>query len=157
MSYEFIKLSEVEKVETSHNANLLIEEDGEIKRLSTDNINFGGSGNQVQADWNETDDTSPAYIMNKPEISDGIIYISLDCGGAFVKSDGNYYTVNELKELWKAGARIRFDNNYRTGGEFGASDVIAADLSDYTGWNRIGFYVYNIWNSTIEFRQIYEA
>lgn len=151
MSYEFIKLSEVEQVETSYNANLLIEEDGQIKRLSTANINFGGSGNQVQADWNETDDTSPAYIMNKPEISDGIIYISLDCGGIFVKSDGSSYTVNELKELWKTGARIRIDYNYRTEGEFGASDVIAADLSDYTGWNRIGFYVYNPYDSAIEF------
>ena len=157
MSYEFIKLSEVEKVETSHNANLLIEEDGEIKRLSTDNINFGGNGNQVQADWNEKDDTSPAYIMNKPEVSDGIIYVSLDCGGAFVKSDGSYYTVNELKELWKAGARIRIDRNYRTEGEFGASDVIAADLSDYTGYNRIGFHVCNIFSGNIEFYQIYEA
>ena len=26
----------------------------------------GGSGTQVQADWNETDSTSPAYINNKP-------------------------------------------------------------------------------------------
>lgn len=82
MSYEFIKLSEVEKVDAPHNASLLIEEGGEIKRLSTENVNFGGSMQQVQADWNEKDDTSPAYIANKPDVSGNtpIIYM-LDCGG----------------------------------------------------------------------------
>jgi hypothetical protein len=28
----------------------------------------GGGGQQVQANWNETDTTSPAYIQNKPTI-----------------------------------------------------------------------------------------
>ena len=27
----------------------------------------------VQADWNETDDTSPSYIKNKPNIPSGVI------------------------------------------------------------------------------------
>ena len=154
MSYEFIKLSEVEKVDSSYNASLLIEQNGEIKRLSTENINFGGSGQQVQADWNEKDDTSPAYIMNKPEINSNIVYISVDCGGVFTRSDGTAFTVNELKELWKSGARIRFDLNWRTEGEYGSCEVIGADLSDYTGVNRIGFFVYNPPSETIEFFQI---
>lgn len=157
MSYEFIKLNEVEKVDSSYNASLLIEQNGEIKRLSTENINFGGGGQQVQADWNEKDDTSPAYIMNKPEINGNIVYISLDCGGVFSKSDGTAFTVNELKELWKSGARIRFDFNWRTEGEYGSSEVIGADLSDYTGCNNIGFYVYRPYTGVIEFYHIYET
>lgn len=137
MSYEFIKLSEVEKIDTPHNASLLIEENGEIKRLPTENVNFGGSMQQVQADWKETDDTSPAYIMNKPERSDEIIYIypEMAYGSgiyAFVKPNGEYFTVNELKEYWKNGSKIRFDFEPGTNGEFGSAEVIAADLRDYT-------------------------
>lgn len=38
--------------------------------LGSGNIEVQGSGVQVQANWNETDDTSPAYIQNKPDIPD---------------------------------------------------------------------------------------
>lgn len=38
--------------------------------LGSGNIEVQGSGTQVQADWNEADDTSPAYIQNKPTIPD---------------------------------------------------------------------------------------
>ena len=38
--------------------------------LGSGNIEVQGSGVQVQANWNETDDTSPAYIQNKPTIPD---------------------------------------------------------------------------------------
>lgn len=31
----------------------------------------GGGGSQVQSDWNQTDDTQPDYIKNKPNISGG--------------------------------------------------------------------------------------
>lgn len=31
-------------------------------------------GKQVNADWNETDPTSPAYIQNKPRIAPGLHY-----------------------------------------------------------------------------------
>lgn len=110
MSYEFIKLSEVEKVETSYNANLLIEENGEIKRLSTENINFGGSGNQVQADWNETDDTSPAFIANKPATPTAVtLYYAT---GSILGLNGANQTVQQVKEIWESGAIIRFRPYY---------------------------------------------
>lgn len=113
MSYEFVKLSEVEVVETSTTANLLIEEDGEIKRLPASNFNTTPN---VQADWNETDDTSPAYIANKPE--------SLGGGGVetivFATSSGMPYIAEEpyddisfaqLAEAWKRGANLVYKNN----------------------------------------------
>lgn len=106
MSYEFIKLSEVEKVDTSHNANLLIEEYGEIKRLSTENINFGGSGNQVQADWNETDDTSPAYIANKPNVSGSVTFEVAT--GSILSANGSNHTVQQVKDIWNSGANVRY-------------------------------------------------
>lgn len=106
MSYEFIKLSEVEKVDTSYNANLLIEENGEIKRLSTENINFGGSGNQVQADWNETDDTSPAFIANKPSMPESVTFYCAT--GSILGLNGQNQTVQMVKDIWNSGAYARY-------------------------------------------------
>lgn len=58
---EFKKLSAVEAVETvSETANVLIEENGVIKRAAKSEIG-------AQADWAETDENSPAFIKNKPE------------------------------------------------------------------------------------------
>lgn len=58
---EFKKLSAVETVETvSETANVLIEENGVIKRAAKNEIG-------AQADWAEMDENSPAFIKNKPE------------------------------------------------------------------------------------------
>jgi hypothetical protein len=110
MSYEFIKLSEVEKVDTSYNASLLIEQNGEIKRLSTDNINFGGSGNQVQADWNETDDTSPAFIANKPSFNGERYSFSIASGGVYY--NGSRQTLDTIKRWYDEGADMIVNHNY---------------------------------------------
>lgn len=45
------------------------EKNGYIKINGTDVLVY----NPVQADWNETDDTSPAFIKNKPTIPEGVI------------------------------------------------------------------------------------
>lgn len=63
MAYNFTKLSETPIVESTEvTPNILIEDDGDIKRISADDLTTP----QVNADWNETDVTSPAFIMNKP-------------------------------------------------------------------------------------------
>lgn len=58
---EFKKLSAVEMVEAVDQATtVLIEKDGVIKRAPKNKIG-------AQADWTETDSSSPAFIKNKPE------------------------------------------------------------------------------------------
>lgn len=106
MSYEFIKLSDVEIVETSQTANLLIEEDGEIKRLPVSNFDTIPN---VQADWNETDDTSPAFIVNKPEISGGgkVINFSVD-SGVFM-ADGESLNAQQVVDKWRNGEVLRYN------------------------------------------------
>lgn len=57
---EFKKLSAVEAVnEVADTANVLIEEDGVIKKAPKNEIG-------AQADWAEADPSSPAFIKNKP-------------------------------------------------------------------------------------------
>lgn len=60
MAYEMRRLSEVPEVENvNSDATVLIEQNGEVARAHKGKIG-------AQADWNETDETSPAFIMNKP-------------------------------------------------------------------------------------------
>lgn len=55
--------------------------------LGSGNITIqGGGGAQVQSNWNETDNTSPAYIQNKPDLS---IYAE-SSNLATVATSGNY-------------------------------------------------------------------
>ena len=57
----FVKLSEVPVTEeVSEDTHVLVETEGKIKRVSKSKIG-------AQADWNETDETSPAFIVNKPK------------------------------------------------------------------------------------------
>lgn len=57
---EFKRLSDVDMVNTVDQAvTVLIEKDGVIKRAPKNEVN-------VQADWAETDSSSPAFIKNKP-------------------------------------------------------------------------------------------
>ena len=63
MAIQTTKLSEVEVIESPVNPNFIIEDEGEIKRIPPETI----TPSQVQADWDETDTSSPAYILNKPE------------------------------------------------------------------------------------------
>lgn len=68
MAYEFTKLSDVALTnEPATSANVLVEENGEIKKVPKSAIG-------AQADWNETDETNPAYILNKPVSLGGYKY-----------------------------------------------------------------------------------
>ena len=84
MSYEFTKLSDVTLVNTpASSANVLIEEGGTVKKVPKAEIG-------AQADWNEADETSPAFILNKPELGGGskVTYL-------FAKSAGCLYEGQE--------------------------------------------------------------
>lgn len=52
----------------------------------------GGTGEQIQPDWNEVDETSPAYVNNKTHG-----YIKKSIGYTF-NSDGSYVPINAEKD-----------------------------------------------------------
>lgn len=83
MAYTYQKLSDVALVNSAVEPNLLIEENGDIKKISVSNI----AAPQVKADWNETDATSAAFILNKPDFSQV-------GGGSSVVTYAMSYTVN---------------------------------------------------------------
>lgn len=89
MAYNFTKLTEVAMVEnTGDNVNLLVEQNNDIKRMNISDI-----PQRAQADWNETNESSPAFILNKPDLSSigggnaAITYFIIS--GVYIKDENN--------------------------------------------------------------------
>jgi hypothetical protein len=75
---------DVPVAESAEGLNLIVEDNGVAKKIAASEVG-------AQADWNEEDTTSPAYILNKPEISTG------GGGGAYVYNASGHPTVNVLE------------------------------------------------------------
>ena len=111
MAIQTTKLSEVEVIESPVNPNFIIEDEGEIKRIPPEAI----TPSQVQADWEETDTSSPAYILNKPESLGGsggeIVYYYLS--GSILMEEPTLAQASKatVVDQWNTGARIRIRNN----------------------------------------------
>lgn len=111
MAIQTKKLSEVEVIESAVNPNFIIEDEGEIKRIPPEAI----TPSQVQADWEETDTSSPAYILNKPESLGGgggeIVYYYLSGGGLWEEATSALASMATVVDQWNTGARIRIKDS----------------------------------------------
>lgn len=109
----YIKLNEVEIVNSSIDSNVLIEENGEIKRMPVENL----AVSQVQADWNETDPTEPSFIMNKPEsLGGGKVIVFYESSGSYWDTDGNVVSAQTIVDEWNVGSilRINAQSHYKS-------------------------------------------
>ena len=111
MAIQTTKLSEVEIIESPINPNFIIEDEGEIKRIPPEAITPA----QVQADWEETDASSPAYILNKPESLGGgggeIVYYFLSSATLMEEATSAIASKATVVDQWNTGARIRIRNS----------------------------------------------
>lgn len=110
MAIQTTKLSEVEVIESPVNPNFIIEDKGEIKRIPPEAI----TPSQVQADWEETDASSPAYILNKPENLGGggeIVYYYLSGSILMEEATSAQASKATVVDQWNTGARIRIRNS----------------------------------------------
>ena len=73
----------------------------------------GGSFTQVQSNWNESDTTSPAFILNKPTIPEDRIVI-FDDSQRYNTGTNFYRTNNALKTTFLAGKVILLKLGYRS-------------------------------------------
>lgn len=107
MAIQTTKLSEVGVIESPVNPNFIIEDEGEIKRIPPEAI----TPSQVQADWEETDTSSPAYILNKPESLGGgggeIVYYYPNSNGLMEEATSAQASKTTVVNQWNTGARIR--------------------------------------------------
>lgn len=126
MAIQTTKLSEVEVIGSPVNPNFIIEDEGEIKRIPPEAI----TPSHVQADWEETDTSSPAYILNKPESLGGgggeVVQYYLDSGTLKEQITSAAASKAAIVNQWNTGARIRIINglNSTTSG-----DVIGVSYS----------------------------
>ena len=128
MAIQTKKLSEVEVIESPVNPNFIIEDEGEIKRIPPEAITPA----QVQADWEETDASSPAYILNKPENlggGGGVVQYYLDSGILKEQVTSAAASKAIIVNQWNTGARIRIINGLNS---ISSGDVIGISyyLSD---------------------------
>lgn len=112
MAYNFVKLNEVELTDSPYNPNFLVEDDGDIKRVPAEAIVVAG----VQSDWDEEDENSPAYILNKPEDFGGQTVFYVDNSGSIVyEDDGSPVTPLGLLEDFSNG-NVKILNENSSGG-----------------------------------------
>ena len=123
MAYAYKKLADVTLVESAAEPNVLIEDSGDVKKISASNL----GAKQTRADWEETDPNSLAFILNKPDLSQTgganvITYtISSTSSGKKLWLNGAVPTRQSVIDEWKNGSILRIDETTASsGGSLGA-------------------------------------
>ena len=119
MAYTYKKLTDVALVESAETPNLLIEEGGDIKKISSSNLVTP----QTKADWEETDPNSAAFILNKPDLSQagGANVVTYTIAGGVLNLNGAAVTSQSVIDEWKKGSILRIDETSAlSGGSLGA-------------------------------------
>ena len=128
MAYSYKKLADVTLVESAVEPNILIEDSGDIKKISASNI----ATPQTRADWEETDPNSFAFILNKPDLSQvgGANVVTYTVVGSALNLNGVAVTAQSVIDEWKNGSILRIDEtNSTTGGSLGAVSNIKYSLA----------------------------
>ena len=119
MAYNYKKLTDVTLVESAKAPNILIEDDGDIKKISSSNLVTP----QTKADWEETDPNSAAFILNKPDLSQagGANVVTYTIVNSALNLNGATVTAQSVIDEWKNGSILRIDETSAlSGGSLGA-------------------------------------
>ena len=119
MAYTYKKLADVPLVESAVEPNILIEDSGDVKKISASNI----ATPQTRADWEETNPNSFAFILNKPDLSQvgGANVVTYTISAGVLKLNGVAVTAQSVIDEWKNGSILRIDQtNTISGGSLGA-------------------------------------
>ena len=119
MAYTYKKLTDVTLVESAKAPNILIEDDGDIKKISSSNLVTP----QTKADWDETDPNSFAFILNKPDLSQvgGANVVTYTISGTKLWLNNAEATRQSVIDEWKNGSTLRInETNSLSGGSLGA-------------------------------------
>ena len=104
-------ITDVPMAESAEGLNLIVNDNGAAKQIAASAVG-------AQADWNETDETSPAFIMNKPEaLSGGAVTYTMTNGYIYYGkyADGNQVSYNDFMSDFSNGI-IRYSENALTCG-----------------------------------------
>lgn len=148
MAYTYKKLADVPLVESAEAPNLLIEEGGDVKKISASNLIVP----QTKADWEETDPNSAAFILNKPDLSQvgGANVVTYTIANGVLNLNGVAVTPQSVIDEWNNGSILRInETNSPTGGSLGAVSNIKYLLgSGGSSLNTVTIYYYS--NGTLK-------
>ena len=117
-----------------------------ISLLGSGNINIqGGGGMQVQADWDESNTSSPAYIQNKPDMNDYVeaddlpLMLDTELRGILnpIAFSGDYNDLqnqpdlSDYQELLVSGTNIKTINNQSL---LGSGDITISGSGVQADW-----------------------
>jgi hypothetical protein len=131
MAYTYKKLTDVALVESAEAPNLLIEEGGDIKKISSSNLVTP----QTKADWEETDPNSAAFILNKPDLSQAgsANVVTYTIASGVLNLNGVTVTRQSVIDEWKNGSILRIDETSDlSGGSLGAVSNIKYTIASGT-------------------------
>ena len=119
MAYVYKKLTDVPLVESAIEPNVIIEDSGDIKKISAHNLVTP----QTRADWEEKDPNSFAFILNKPDLSKvgGANVVTYTISAGVLNLNGAAVTAQSVIDEWKNGSILRInETNTISGGSLGA-------------------------------------
>ena len=119
MAYTYKKLTDVSLVESAIEPNVIIEDSGDIKKISASNL----VAKQTRADWEEKDPNSLAFILNKPDLSQvsGANVVTYTISAGVLNLNGAAVTAQSVIDEWKNGSILRInETNTISGGSLGA-------------------------------------
>lgn len=128
MAYSYKKLTDVSLVESAIEPNVIIEDSGDIKKISANNLVTP----QTRADWEETDPNSFAFILNKPDLSQtgGANVVTYTISGTKLWLNNAAATAQSVIDEWKNGSILRIDETTASsGGSLGAVSNIKYTLN----------------------------
>jgi hypothetical protein len=94
-------ITELPVVESAEGLNLIVNDNGSAKQIAASAVG-------AQADWNVTDESSPAFIKNKPVEE---LDLDIEIVGTYTGDDGNgdmsfTYTVNTINTFENIKSKI---------------------------------------------------
>ena len=142
MAYSYKKLTDVALVESAETPNLLIEEGGDIKKISVSNLVTP----QTKADWEETDPNSFAFILNKPDLSQvgGAKVVTYTIVNSALNLNGVAVAAQSVIDEWNNGSILRInETNSSSGGSLGAVSNIKYTIASGALTSTIVYYYSN--------------
>lgn len=142
MAYSYKKLTDVALVESAETPNLLIEEGGDIKKISASNLVTP----QTKADWEETDPNSFAFILNKPDLSQvgGANVVTYTIVNSALNLNGVAVAAQSVIDEWNNGSILRInETNSGSGGSLGAVSNIKYTIASGALTSTVVYYYSN--------------
>ena len=142
MAYTYKKLTDVSLVESAIEPNVIIEDSGDIKKISAWNLVTP----QTRADWEEKDPNSFAFILNKPDLSKvgGANVVTYTISAGVLNLNGVAVTAQSVIDEWKNGSILRInETNTISGGSLGAVSNIKYTIASGALSSTIIYYYSN--------------